>query len=421
MKIFLKNIGKLGEAKVDIEGISVIAGKNSTGKSTVGKALFSAFNSFYHFREKIDSERTESIERAISMIYRNTNRRFHAKYNTYQLARNIVADYDSHQNDIEEIKKQLESFIQNDGSIGNSLEDLDIDNIVLRIQSLLKISDEDIFKFVVDKKLNAEFNDQVNNIFSDDMGHIVLQIKDKEMEIVIKDNDVIEMFNSISLDTEAIYIDDPFILDELPYRFLPIHSDYGDHRMQLQEKLSSNEKRINTVEEILVNKRFKNIYEKISSVCSGELFQQKNGEYGYKGGDTDKILNVKNLSTGLKTFTILKTLLVNGIIEENGLIILDEPEIHLHPEWQLLFAELIVMLYKEFGLHVLLNTHSPYFLRAIQVYAAKYEVADKCKYYLSEEMDNEVSITDVTDNIERIYAKLSKPLQNLEDERWENA
>ena len=127
---------------------------------------------------------------------------------------------------------------------------------------------------------------------------------------------------------------------------------------------------------------------------------------------------MRNLSTGLKTFVILKTLLLNGGIEYNGVVILDEPEIHLHPEWQLLFAELIVLLHKEFDVHILLNTHSPYFLRAIQVYSAKYEMADKCRYYLSENSGNQAAITDVSDDIERIYARLSKPLQDLEDERW---
>ena len=60
----------------------------------------------------------------------------------------------------------------------------------------------------------------------------------------------------------------------------------------------------------------------------------------------------------MKTFLIIKTLLINDVIQSNGTIILDEPEIHLHPEWQLLFAELIVLIQKEFGMHILLNTHT---------------------------------------------------------------
>lgn len=39
MKLTLKNIGKIGTASVEINGITVIAGENNTGKSTVGRAL----------------------------------------------------------------------------------------------------------------------------------------------------------------------------------------------------------------------------------------------------------------------------------------------------------------------------------------------------------------------------------------------
>ena len=47
MKLVLKNIGKVQNATVEINGITVIAGENDTGKSTVGKARFSVFNGFY--------------------------------------------------------------------------------------------------------------------------------------------------------------------------------------------------------------------------------------------------------------------------------------------------------------------------------------------------------------------------------------
>ena len=77
------------------------------------------------------------------------------------------------------------------------------------------------------------------------------------------------------------------------------------------------------------------------------------------------------------------------------------------------------MLQKEFNLHILLNTHSPYFLNAIQVYAAKHTISNKCKYYLSENRDDYSEINDVSNDIDKIYKKLAEPFQKLENQKYE--
>ena len=193
-----------------------------------------------------------------------------------------------------------------------------------------------------------------------------------------------------------------------------------DHKTHLKHKLFSYDRRNNVIEEIVINNKFSKIYEKINSVCNGNIVKSRNEGFGYKNVNTEKVLDIRNLSTGLKAFVILKTLLVNGAIEYNGTIILDEPEIHLHPEWQLIFAELIVLIQKEFGMHILVNTHSPYFLNAIEVYSVKHGIDEKCKYYLAT-INNEYSgLEDATTNIEKIYSKLARPLQELENVRYIN-
>ena len=40
MKLNIKNFAKIKEADIIVDGITVIAGENNTGKSTVGKILF---------------------------------------------------------------------------------------------------------------------------------------------------------------------------------------------------------------------------------------------------------------------------------------------------------------------------------------------------------------------------------------------
>lgn len=421
MKLSLRNIGKIDDASVEIDGITVIAGENNTGKSTVGRVLFSVFHGFYDIEEQIKRERVQSVGRLIEWMYRRTANRIVSRGDTRRVAKRVVEQSVLFKDGIESIKNEI---IQYDERFEKHLKDTDIDEVVFRIRESLKVSDSEIFQTILEKKIAAEFNGQIGNIYSEESGEIRLQIKDEEIVVFIDGNSVIKIEGGASLHTEAIYLDDPFVLDEIyypigRYKYMQIPTN-TNHRIYLENMLIHDKEETNIVEEIVINKKFENIYNKISMVCDGDIIRNGKGELGYKKKHGDKVLDVRNVSAGLKMFMILKMLLQRGILEYNGTVILDEPEIHLHPEWQLLFAELIVLLHKEFHMHVLLNTHSPYFLRALQVYAAKYEVADKCRYYLAEEAGDYAHISDVTDNIEKIYSKLSRPLQKLEDERWQD-
>lgn len=57
MQFTLKNIGKIRSAKITIDGFTVLAGENCTGKSAMGKALFAVYNSFSRQDEKIRNYR----------------------------------------------------------------------------------------------------------------------------------------------------------------------------------------------------------------------------------------------------------------------------------------------------------------------------------------------------------------------------
>lgn len=416
MKLSLKNIGKIETASVEINGITVIAGENNTGKSTVGRALFAVFNSFYNIQKQIESERVQNIENLIDMMYRNVTNRYTRRFDSGEIAQKIVAQIYLYKDDTEAVKDIIvKTILQYDENFEKHIGDNSIDEYIVRIKDGLNVADLDIFKSVLEKKLDAEFAGEVNNIFTDKIGEIVLSIKDTNIIVTIEDNAVKSVVGKIDLHTQTVYIDDPFVIDEVRYTY-GIDNSSLDHRGYLREKLNK-ENNANLIDEIIASNKLDNIYRKISTVISGDIVKNKRSGLGYQRKNTDKVLDVKNLSTGFKTFAILKTLLMNGTIEYNGTIILDEPEIHLHPEWQLLFAELIVLIQKEFGVHILLNTHSPYFLNAIEVYAVKYGINDRCKYYLASSQDDISTIGDVTNNIELIYSKLARPLQELENER----
>ena len=50
-------------------------------------------------------------------------------------------------------------------------------------------------------------------------------------------------------------------------------------------------------------------------------------------------------------------MLRQGILQDRDVLILDEPENHLHPEWQVVYAHVLVLLQKEFKLSVTIDVH----------------------------------------------------------------
>ena len=412
MKLSIRNVGKLKEADVEINGITVITGENDTGKSTVGKVLWSVFNGFYEIDEKVYKEKVSELEKIIDEII---------KENVYK---NLSTDYNSFFEIFNSTGKKIAiEFLKGNKNysedeikiiINNYKKDLKIENIskfVQEINETLKISDKEIIKVIVSRVMNKEFHNQINAIFSKkkmNIGEISLKIKDKEIDLKIENNEISDVQNYFLINKETMYIDNPFILDSYDF-------DDENHQTHLATNVFS-ENENSVISEIKVKKKLNNIYQKLNSVLSGEILENKNSKFVYRKNGED--IDLKNLSTGLKTFAIIKMLLQNGTLEENGTIILDEPEIHLYPEWQLKFAELIVLLQKEFGMHILLTTHSPYFLNAIEVFSERHKIDDKCKYYVAENEGNSSIIKDVTGNTREIYRKLARPIQDLENIRY---
>lgn len=431
MRIQLENIGKIHQTQIDLNGITAIAGENNTGKSTVGKALFCIFNSFYHLNQKIRLARREMIAKA---VYDSFN-----KFNSdtgYSIYSTNVADailQNKNQYLIEGQEQALTNLLRynlydswtvtraNAPVITLEL----VQNMSGRIKQVLDIPEEQTFIRVLENTLKQEFSSKVMNFHhSHDIGKIALQIKNKTLQMYIKNNKITQAKNLLELQTQAIYLDDPFVLDELELKSQGLfgeqmqYSDSVTHRGHLKNllKAETTSQNVETaMKQIVADTKLKKILTKINSVCDFDMKKADDAladSFVFLEGTHQ--LSAENISTGLKTFIILKRLLYTGYLEENGLLILDEPEVHLHPQWQILFTEIIVLLQKEFGMHILLTTHSPYFLRAIEVYSAKYQIADKCKYYLADIKNGDAFFEDVTTQTNKIYKKLVLPFENLQ-------
>lgn len=97
------------------------------------------------------------------------------------------------------------------------------------------------------------------------------------------------------------------------------------------------------------------------------------------------------VATGMKTFSYIMQLLKNGYLDNKTMMLIDEPEAHLHPQWIVEYARLLVMLHKILGVKIMLASHNPDMVAALQAIAKKENVADRLNFYLgTKNTDNEL-------------------------------
>lgn len=434
MKLSIKNFAKIKEAEITIDGITVITGENNTGKSTVGKILFSWFNALSDVEEKILQKRLKEIERANKALIQDyisdawVTRSMQVQ-SAAVLARKINMqirkELDRNLSLTEEnLLNMVAKLIKKWGESTEGIEPytyLDmLEDICNTIQEVMELPEENIVLEIISRYFNQVFHSQITSFAEDNHGEtmLVLEMKGKEQKLFFDSDSCKAFANHIRIFQKAIYIDNPFAVDELSgYR------DLNPMDKMLRDLLTSKAQE-DVLDEVIGAVRAKeklgDFYEILQSVVDGEIvINQSNEEYYLKNQESNEPISFRNLSTGMKSFVILKMLLEKGELKEKDVLILDEPEIHLHPQWQIAYAELIVLLQKHFDLSVVITTHSPYFMDAIHLFSCKYGSESRVNYYASSKVGNLVKMDCVTGNLEEIYQKMAAPIQTLDSLRYE--
>lgn len=425
MKLNISNFAKIDNADIIIDGITVIAGENNTGKSTIGKILFSIFNSLYDINEQIQGQRISEINannRKIIQNHINVQMDFktYRQYTLYveRYVNNIIFNNETFNKD--EIAAELnEQFKDKNNSIFDDY-DIMLEEIADNIIRVMNISNDVIRKEIISRYFNSVFNRQINSLSSDrdiNLADIDLQIKDKHNKLSFSNNECNDFLGEINILHKAVYIDNPFIIDELSkYQDLNIINE------TLKALLLNKKNDIfdGVIGAVMAKEKINDIMILLRKVVDGDITNdQMTGEFYLQLNGYNEPVALSNLSTGMKSFVILKMLLEKGSLSEKDVVILDEPEIHLHPQWQIAYAELLVLLQKQFDLSVVVTTHSPYFVDAINLFSCKYATDNSVNYYISSVDNNRVNMKNVTDNIEEIYKKMVSPIEALDTLRYE--
>ena len=126
---------------------------------------------------------------------------------------------------------------------------------------------------------------------------------------------------------------------------------------------------------------------------------------------------IEETATGLKSFAYILRLLENGLLDDRTLMIIDEPEVHLHPQWIVEFANLLVELHKEIGLRILVASHNPDFVSAVHSISENKGIIDDLSFYLAEVDDSNKFVYNYRDlgaNIGPIFESFNIALSRIE-------
>ena len=121
-----------------------------------------------------------------------------------------------------------------------------------------------------------------------------------------------------------------------------------------------------------------------------------------------KVTTSSDTPSGIKQMGILQLLLSNNKLRKGDYLIIDEPEINLHPEWQFKFAEILVLLAK-LDIIIYINSHSPLLIESIAAFSEFYDMENDVNYYLTEPSEDEGKYNFVkinSDEIFRVYDNL---------------
>ncbi len=471
MKFQLMNIGILKKADIDIDGITIIAGENNVGKSTVGKALYAFLRDMSSWRKTYDDicslrvkkfleENSNVLEdwcMKISGAKRRRTSRVDQLQKVYSRDENFLVSIEDFQisedaNSEKEARKNLEShlirychdymalYFRDNSSIelnyeqksvkGKDWVDDWVDRAIDGVQSLeldeLKIQIQQLrqsFQEVFNSQYRKIGTLESRIVFTDDSGRKVRLTIESEGE---------ELDQPIRIYNHIFFIESPKIYDYLSNpRSGHIQKEYLRYLMSpnifkrgnLIPKIENNEFATDKKDS---EKQLRDISERLIRIMGGRAeFLQKVG-LEFKDEHIVEPIHAVNVSTGLKSIALLEYALRIGAIEEGDILILDEPEINLHPEWQLEYARTLVNLQEMFHLKILITTHSPYFMRAIECFTDINDTMDKLNVYrvIRSASEKELQVENVSYTeygMTDLYDALSAPLEELEsllDEKY---
>lgn len=444
----LQNIGNIDNASITIKPLTIIAGENSSGKTFVTKTLYTMLNSIYknHFLNalmevhqeiyieksffddtlnlpaKIDLEFNDKFEQFLdegfSLIEKISTSNFNEedrileknrdkflsfvnKAKTHFEGRLTKQKFQKHTEAIEDIINALDKFIY----ILNNRREI----IINSIDSELKVGLKKNFQITNLKRLVQQSKDS-SKLKLDDIGAIEID-KDDTLSFTF-DATGIENIQNVK---NIIFFDSPVYIK---IRQALEKQDFQSTSKRLQEKYLKGYPEY--IEELydFIDKEyidvadFDNISKDIQQKISGKLEVSKSGDINYTDNNNHTI-PLSLTAMGISNVGLIDLLLRNNIINKGSFLIMDEPEVHLHPQWQVFLAQILYKIAKN-GASIIIATHSLDFLKAFEnILKDQHEKAEEVIAINKMPYDEEFTKLSELEKVGIVLDDLSKPFYDL--------
>lgn len=439
MKAILKNIGLIEHAEIDINGITVIAAPNDSGKSTISKTIYMFLETLINYEDEYNIHRLSFIFRELKELFRRLNLtmkpeekkqlldilknedRFNLEYDEENDDFVFFSPLFLRENNLKLNKEFFEEFKQEYLNIVSNKNDEILDSLDNKILKYFSYSKEEMFSSSLKSKIYSYFDESIVSVNRDKSSFKLINNEFETNKIIInsifsnKETENIEFNSSLNKFSNVLYFDSSINLENFNTPFRNKSSFLRENNPNIQDrsnrcfyKLITKNEELNPLR--VDTDRQNELLKKIEEIIGGKVEKQSTKIIFNKGTNQ---FSIKNTATGIKIFGVIQLLLQTYNMTEDLFIIIDEPETNLHPVWQVKLAEIIVLLNKELDIQFLINSHSSNFIEGIKLYAQSEGREDLINFYLIEKEDN--FIKNVSDNLSPIYNQLNGSLDILDN------
>lgn len=422
----INNFGPINKANIELKKLNIIAGTNGSGKTTSSKLLYCFLTSNSNEKEYLANM---SIHERFEAIIANLYQVMEFDRDPLKKLKKLIRKYpkltdDDYNTHLKKCVKSLKKIIDT-SQIKNKkgyLEKLNDVEYALEINS---IETRKFFE-VSNVLLKSEFRHKDLMLSKADV-HFYGKQDDCEFSCKLDSNKAKHGFiidkGDLNHDNNKniIYIDSPSIFNSNNVGESVILKNRPYH-LRFLSRILKTPKDNDDVYDELFNRKIDEFKDEITSLIGGFIYyDEEKEEFFFKKGENT--YSMENTSSGIKQLGIIQMLLSNRTLTENSFLIIDEPEVNLHPEWQVRFAEIIVLMIDKLNISAFINSHSPQLIEAIEVYSTKHGLKNETNFYLTRKNENskKYNVEKIEyENLYELYSNLGDPYDIIDRVRGEN-